>query len=156
MWETVCRSIDGIITTVTTLLESGRSMNATALAFLGGHRPSRLRASIPFVAMPDYLWRRAIACYSGYLFTYWHTKKADERKANIERINEQLRELYGPLLACITATQSTYEAMVMSAPVEEGPSRTKEMAFRDAVQEDPKGPSAEAYRFVFRNHFIAC
>jgi hypothetical protein len=37
---------------------------------------------------------------AGYLFTYWHTKVAEERKAVIERVNEQLQGGGGgPLLA---------------------------------------------------------
>lgn len=88
---------------------------------------------------------------AGYLFTYWHTKQADGRKANIERINEQLRELYGPLLASVTATQSAYNAMVKSATVKtpfhahQDDAATAE-AFRSAVTADPQGPVAVTYR----------
>lgn len=84
--------------------------------------------------------------YVGYLFTYWHTKAADGRKANIERVNDQLRDLYGPLLACITATQETYEAMIQDAPLEDEPSKSRHDAFRDALAEDPNGPVGQAYR----------
>jgi hypothetical protein len=90
---------------------------------------------------------------TGYLFTYWHTKQADGRKANIERINEQLRELYGPLLACVTATQSAYNAMVKSAMVKHNIHASTEEsgaeAFRAAVAADPGGPVAETYRYAF-------
>lgn len=90
---------------------------------------------------------------AGWLFTYYNTKKTDERKAQIERINDQarvaaaasmqvprwlrcstgdwwghccsqpalhshcllavqVRQLYGPLLACVHASRSAYAAMV--------------------------------------------
>ena len=83
---------------------------------------------------------------AGYLFTFWHTKQADSRKANIERINEQLRELYGPLLACVTATQSAYTAMVRSAHVIQADGQTHNAAFRDAIASNPRGPEGESYR----------
>ena len=83
---------------------------------------------------------------AGYLFTYWHTKQTDERKANIDRINEQLRELYGPLLASVTATQSAYTAMVRSAEIETPEGQTHNQAFRRAISANPKGPEAESYR----------
>lgn len=83
---------------------------------------------------------------AGYLFTYWHTKTADARKANIERVNEQLRELYGPLLSCITATESTYKTMVQAAPLEPRPGQSRAQAFREAVTVDPDGQIAHAYR----------
>jgi hypothetical protein len=35
----------------------------------------------------------------------------EERKARIERVNQQLRDFYGPLLACVSATKSAYDAM---------------------------------------------
>jgi hypothetical protein len=84
--------------------------------------------------------------HAGYLFTYWHTKQADSRKANIERVNDQLRDLYGPLLACITATKETYDAMIKDAPLEEHPSKSRAEAFRDALSQDPNGPVGQAYR----------
>jgi hypothetical protein len=83
---------------------------------------------------------------AGYLFTYWHTKQADGRKANIERINEQLRDLYGPLLARVTATKSAYTAMAKSAHVEGKPGQSRAQAFRHAITDDPHGPIAASYR----------
>jgi acyl-CoA reductase-like NAD-dependent aldehyde dehydrogenase len=83
---------------------------------------------------------------AGYLFTYWHTKQADERKANIERINEQLRELYGPLLACVTATQSAYHAMIEGADITPAEGQSRHAAFRFALEHDPSGPEGVAYR----------
>lgn len=83
---------------------------------------------------------------AGYLFTYWHTKTADARKANIERINEQLRELYGPLLSCITATESTYKTMLQAAPLSPQPGQSRAQAFREAIAAEPHGRLAQAYR----------
>lgn len=78
---------------------------------------------------------------AGYLFTYWHTKVAEERKACIERVNEQLRELYGPLLACVTATESAYAAL-LSSTTEAGDVQSH----RAAVQNDPNSFAAQSYR----------
>jgi hypothetical protein len=84
---------------------------------------------------------------AGYSFSYWHTKKADERKAKIERVNEQLRDLYGPLLACVTATQSAYRAMMESAVLHLKVDEPKADLFRQAVTTDPHGPIATSYRY---------
>ena len=85
-------------------------------------------------------WKLNIA---GYLFTYWHTKLTEERRRQIDRVNEQLRELYGPLLACITATESAYAAMVASA----APNSTPE-TFRALIQSNINSHAARSYRRV--------
>ena len=88
------------------------------------------------------MFRSAILpALAGYLFTYYNTKKTDERKAQIERINDQVRELYGPLLACISATRSAYAAMVR----QHSPDGTIE-GFVHAIKENPSGPEGVAYR----------
>ena len=38
--------------------------------------------------------------------------QAQQHLGRVERVNEQLKELYGPLLACVTASKSAYDAMV--------------------------------------------
>jgi hypothetical protein len=53
----------------------------------------------------------------------------------------QLRDLYGPLLACVTATQTAYMAMVK----QHSPDGTR-AGFQAALQERPDGPEARAYR----------
>jgi len=83
---------------------------------------------------------------AGYLFTYYNTKKADERKAQIDRINTQLREFYGPLLACITATKSAYKAMVR----QHSPDGTMQ-GFVRAVHSTPSGAEGTAYRHWMRH-----
>ena len=67
--------------------------------------------------------------------------KTDERKAQIDRINEQVRQLYGPLLACVTATRSAYAAMVR----QHSPDGTAR-AFIRAVRETPAGAEGVSYR----------
>eukprot|EP00891_Asterochloris_glomerata_P009937 jgi/Astpho2/9937/Aster-06643 len=64
-----------------------------------------------------------------------------EREAQIDRINEQVRDLYGPLLACVTASKSAFDAMVR----QHSPDGTKE-SFIQAVREDAEGKEAQAYR----------
>ncbi|GAX73465.1 hypothetical protein CEUSTIGMA_g917.t1 [Chlamydomonas eustigma] len=82
-----------------------------------------------------------LAALGGYLFTYWNSKAVEERKARIERINRQLREFYGPLLACVTATKSAYNAMVK----QHSPDATRS-GFQKALSQDPEGPTAVAFR----------
>lgn len=55
----------------------------------------------------------------------------------------QLREFYGPLLACVTATKSAYNAMVKT----HSPDGTS-VGFHKAMVTDPDGPTAAAYRWV--------
>ncbi|KDD74164.1 hypothetical protein H632_c1517p0 [Helicosporidium sp. ATCC 50920] len=78
---------------------------------------------------------------AGYLFTYYNSKASDERGAQIDRINDQVRQLYGPLLACVHATRSAYAAMVS----QHSPDGTI-AGFVYAVRSDPRGAEAEAYR----------
>lgn len=78
---------------------------------------------------------------AGWLFTYYNSKKTDERKAQIERVNAQVGQLYGPLLACVHASRSAYAAMVR----QHSPDGTVQ-GFVNAMQEHPEGPEGEAYR----------
>ena len=60
--------------------------------------------------------------------------------------SQQLQSLYGPLLACVTASKSSYEAMVRQfsgSATDQCPSAAD---FRAAVRRDPHGPAACAYR----------
>ena len=75
---------------------------------------------------------------------YYNTKRTDERKAQIERTNDQVRLLYGPLLACVHATRSAYLAMV----AQHSPDGTA-AAFVRAVRERPEGAEGRAYRCVW-------
>ncbi|PNW79331.1 hypothetical protein CHLRE_09g411300v5 [Chlamydomonas reinhardtii] len=81
------------------------------------------------------------ALAAGYLFAYFNAKSIEERKARIERVNKQLKNFYGPLLATITASRSAFRAMVR----QHSPDGTKE-AFQAAVFAAPDGPEARAYR----------
>lgn len=82
-----------------------------------------------------------VPAFLGWLFTYYNSKKTDERKAQIERINDQVRLLYGPLLACVHASRSAYAAMVR----QHSPDGTVQ-GFVQALQASPEGPVGEAYR----------
>jgi len=44
----------------------------------------------------------------GFLATYWSNLTLARRKDRLERVNEQLKELYGPLLALISAADSAW------------------------------------------------
>ena len=76
----------------------------------------------------------------GYLTTALHSLRAQQHRARVDRVNEQLKALYGPLLACVTASKSAYEAMLRQAKF----STNRE--FRAAVRADPDGPAAKQYR----------
>ena len=54
-----------------------------------------------------------------------------------------MRLLYGPLLACVHATRSAWEAMVR----QHSPDGTPD-GFVRALQANPEGPEGEAYRCV--------
>ncbi|KAL4447422.1 hypothetical protein ABPG75_004641 [Micractinium tetrahymenae] len=82
-----------------------------------------------------------VPAFLGWLFTYYNSKKTDERKAQIERINDQVRLLYGPLLACVHASRSAYAAMVR----QHSPDGTAQ-GFVQELQANPEGPVGEAYR----------
>lgn len=55
------------------------------------------------------------------------------------------RDFYGPLLACVSATKSAFNAMVRQHSVD-GKGDTK--SFHQACLRDPEGPQATAYRYV--------
>ena len=88
---------------------------------------------------------------AGWLFTYYNSKKTDERKAQIERINAQVGQLYGPLLACVHASRSAYAAMVR----QHSPDGTVQ-GFVQALQAHPEGPEGESYRCVSVPGLLAC
>lgn len=57
----------------------------------------------------------------------------------------QLRDLYGPLLACVTASACAYDAMIR----QHSSDRTRD-AFVRAIQHNPQGPEGAAYRHWMR------
>ncbi len=50
----------------------------------------------------------AIIAVGGWIFTYCNRLSFDRRTAKLERINKQLRELYGPLYARLEANSETW------------------------------------------------
>ena len=94
--------------------------------------------------------------FQGYLFTYYNTKITEERKAQIERINQQVRDLYGPLLATVNASRTAYKAMVRAhSPLKcgggGGETGAAAAAFVAAVRRDPEGAEARVYRTWMRD-----
>ena len=61
----------------------------------------------------------------------------------------QVRELYGPLLACVTATKSAFEAMVRQ---HSGTATIQE--FITAARSNPEGKEGHTYRYT--QCFLAC
>lgn len=82
-----------------------------------------------------------VPAVGGYLFTFYNTLKADQRNHTIARINEQVRDFYGPLLACITASKSSYDAMIR----QNSPDGSVE-SFVKAIKEHPEGREGVIYR----------
>ena len=66
-----------------------------------------------------------------------------EREAQIDRVNEQVKDLYGPLLSCVTASKSAFDAMIG----QHSPDGTK-AGFVRAIKENPDSSEAVAYRYV--------
>lgn len=77
----------------------------------------------------------------GSLFTFYNTLKADQRNHTISRINDQVKDFYGPLLACITASKSSYDAMIR----QHSPDGTVS-GFVAAIRENPEGVEGCMYR----------
>ena len=46
----------------------------------------------------------------GWIFTYLHGKRAVSREAELNRVNDQLRLLYGPLYATLLAGDAAWAA----------------------------------------------
>lgn len=81
-----------------------------------------------------------LAAASGFLASYFNSKLVEERKARIERINEQLRDFVGPLLATVATSHTAWAAMIAQS------GKQGARAFQAAVAADPRGAEAEAYR----------
>lgn len=98
----------------------------------------------------------------GYVSTALHTLRAQQHRGRVDRVSEQLKELYGPLLACVTASKSSYDAMLQEAGAlarsggamdGQTPSSSPRTAtiltpaeLREAIRSDPSGPIASCYR----------
>ena len=54
-----------------------------------------------------------MAAAVSYLFTSLHTLRTEQHKDLVGRVGDQLKEFYGPLLACITASK---ESCAYSSP----------------------------------------
>ena len=78
----------------------------------------------------------------GYVSTTLHTVRAQQHKNHVERVGEQLKNLYGPLLACVNASKSSFAAMVRQYQAVAPASAD----FRTVIRDDPNGPAAAAYR----------
>jgi len=83
----------------------------------------------------------------GYVSTALHTLRAQQHKGRVDRVGEQLKEFYGPLLACVTTSKSSYDAMLRHAAESlQGGDVMTPAQFRVAAQADAKGSVAQCYR----------
>lgn len=85
--------------------------------------------------------RSWLVAAAGFGFHFLNAKLSEERKARIDRVNGQLKNFYGPLLAAVSATKSAYDALV----AQHSPDSTSQ-GFQKAIEGDRHGPEAEAYR----------
>lgn len=90
--------------------------------------------------------RNTATVLTGYLFTYYNSKVGKEREAQIDRVNEQVKDLYGPLLSCVTASKSAFDSMIQ----QHSPDGTRE-AFVSAIRENPDSREAQIYRWYTYN-----
>lgn len=109
------------------------------------HRPSQMGTDRFTTFMPILL-----ACLS-YIFTTFHTLRSEQHRNLVERVSNQLKALYGPLLACVTASKSSYEAMISQFNACPGKARCTPAAFRTAVRSNPNSEEAVAYRMWVKN-----
>lgn len=82
----------------------------------------------------------------GYVSTAVQQLRAQQHRARVDRVSEQLKNLYGPLLACVTASKSSYDAMLRQAARDSGKQSLTPREFRAAVRRDPQCAAARAYR----------
>ena len=113
----------------------------------------------------------------GYVTTALHTLRAQQHRSRVDRVNEQvcthgwcsidgwprasdrsvsrvcsqLKALYGPLLACVTASKSSYDAMLRQAARNMNVSMLTSTEFAAAVRLNPQGPAARTYRAWVRD-----
>lgn len=83
---------------------------------------------------------------TGYLATYLYNLRLAQRKDRLERIDRQLSDLYGPLLALITAGNSSWDAF-----------RSRYRPSVRSFWRDPPPPTAEeaaAWRLWMREVFM--
>ena len=80
----------------------------------GSSSPSRPppRVSTPVSEVTKAISLSVVTAIIGYISTSLIQLRAAQHTGRLERVNEQLKELYGPLLACVTASKSAYDAMV--------------------------------------------
>ncbi|CAE8598470.1 unnamed protein product, partial [Polarella glacialis] len=48
----------------------------------------------------------------GWVITWVNTRRTEAVKGDMARVNEQLKEFYGPLASITAATHASYEAMI--------------------------------------------
>ena len=51
-----------------------------------------------------------LVALAGYLITYWNNVRLSQRAEQLERINKQLAEFYGPLYSLVSTGTQTWEA----------------------------------------------
>ena len=82
----------------------------------------------------------------GYVSTAVQQIRVQQHNARVQRVSEQLKNLYGPLLACVTASKWSYDAMIKQAARDSGKPSLTIPQFAVEVRSNPQGVAARAYR----------
>ena len=67
----------------------------------------------------------AVLAVTGYFLSYIYRLKLERRKNRLKRIDRQLSEFYGPLLATVQANQKAWDSLVEKNDGKEGFYKTK-------------------------------
>lgn len=51
-----------------------------------------------------------VLAFAGYFFTWWHNRATAKRKDRLERVNRQLKELFGPFSALLYASNKAWHS----------------------------------------------
>lgn len=61
-----------------------------------------------------------VLAFAGYLVTYWSGRRLSQRQERLNRVNRQLSEFYGPLLALTETDSRLYHAFAQRHPRSDG------------------------------------
>lgn len=80
-----------------------------------------------------------LLAFAGYYYTWDRTRSDTQYKAQLDRVNEQLREFYGPLYALVEAEDNSFQHFLKVTRPEV-----------EALYWDPKKPPNESQKVAWR------
>jgi len=84
--------------------------------------------------------------FVGYFIQHLYALRLQVRKDQLDRVNAQLRQFYGPLLAVVSATKSSFSAFLINYSPAHSATSEGIQSLRDAIVKDINGPEAKEYR----------